>query len=90
MQRHRFRGSAAEPFCQIQSAAAPVTFSAAVTGDGSPVTVAPPAAGITFSRARYVDMTGIRAQAVGATALAVEDLPHITYRAAFRGRSADH
>ncbi|MFJ9704525.1 PKD domain-containing protein [Streptomyces sp. NPDC101234] len=65
------------------TADAPVTFSAA-TGDGSLVTVAGPhpATALTFSGARYVDMTGIRTRAVGATALAVEDSQHITYRAA--------
>ncbi|MEU0029114.1 PKD domain-containing protein [Streptomyces sp. NPDC006335] len=66
------------------TADAPVTFSAAATGDGSPVTVAGPrpATGITFSGARYVDMAGIQARAAGASALAVEDSQHISYRAA--------
>ncbi|MEU2338638.1 PKD domain-containing protein [Streptomyces sp. NPDC013172] len=65
------------------TADAPVTFSAA-TGDGSLVTVAGPhpATAIAFSGARYVDMTGIRTRAAGATALAVEDSQHITYRSA--------
>ncbi|WP_051858565.1 PKD domain-containing protein [Streptomyces cellulosae] len=74
------------------TADAPVTFSAAATGDGSPVTVAGPrpATGITFSGAQYVDMTGIRARAAGASALAVEDSQHISYRAAFvQGNPAD-
>ncbi|MCX5255687.1 PKD domain-containing protein [Streptomyces canus] len=67
------------------TADAPVSFSAAATGDGSPVTVAgpSPATGITFSGAQYVIMTGIRARAARASALAVEDSQHISYSAAF-------
>ncbi|MET7733884.1 PKD domain-containing protein [Streptomyces sp. NPDC005402] len=66
------------------TADAPVTFSAAATGDGSPVTVGGPrpAVGITFSGARYVDMTGIRARAAGASALVVEGSQHIGFSAA--------
>ncbi|WP_330265556.1 PKD domain-containing protein [Streptomyces griseorubiginosus] len=63
---------------------APVTFSAAATGDGSLVTVGGPrpATGITFSGARYVDMTGIGVRAAGATALAVDGSQHIGFGAA--------
>ncbi|MFF7171870.1 PKD domain-containing protein [Streptomyces pseudovenezuelae] len=65
------------------TADAPVTFSAA-TGDGSRVNVGGPrlTTGITFSGARYVDMTGIRARAAGATALAVQGSQHISFDAA--------
>jgi hypothetical protein len=67
------------------TADSPVSFSAAATGDGSPVTVAgpSPATGITFSGAQYVDVTGIRARASRASALAVEDSQHISYSTAF-------
>ncbi|MGW0422765.1 PKD domain-containing protein [Streptomyces sp. NPDC003015] len=61
---------------------APVTFIAA-PGNGSAVKVlGPRTTAITFSGAQYVDMAGIRASASGATALALVDSQHITYRSA--------
>ncbi|WP_089100683.1 PKD domain-containing protein [Streptomyces hyaluromycini] len=63
------------------TAAAPVRFFAA-SGSTSTVDVAGKASAITFSGARYVDMAAIRARTAGATALAVADSQHITYRIA--------
>ncbi|MET7489688.1 PKD domain-containing protein [Streptomyces sp. NPDC005538] len=63
------------------TADAPVTFLSA-PGDGSPVTVAgKETAAVTFAGAQYVDMAGIRVSTSRATALAVTDSRHITYRA---------
>ncbi|MCX5255769.1 hypothetical protein OOK27_16745 [Streptomyces canus] len=64
------------------TADAPVTFIAA-PGNGSAVkVVGQRTTAITFSGAQYVDMAGIRASASGATALALADSQHITYRSA--------
>jgi len=64
------------------TADAPITFIAA-PGNGTAVTVlGQKTAAITFSGAQYVDMAGIYASAGGATALAVADSQHITYRVA--------
>ncbi|WP_217546151.1 PKD domain-containing protein [Streptomyces sp. GbtcB6] len=64
------------------TADAPVRFFAA-SGSSSSVVVAGKASAVTFSGARYVDMAGIRVRTAGATALAVADSQHITYRVAY-------
>ncbi|MFR0353427.1 PKD domain-containing protein [Streptomyces sediminimaris] len=64
------------------TADAPITFVAA-PGTGTAVTVlGKQTAAVTFSGAQYVDMAGIHASASGASALAVTDSRHITYRVA--------
>jgi hypothetical protein len=64
------------------TADAPIRFFAA-PGNGTAATVlGKQTAAITFSGAQYVDMAGIHASASGATALAVTDAQHITYRVA--------
>ncbi|MFJ8138437.1 beta strand repeat-containing protein [Streptomyces sp. NPDC096013] len=64
------------------TADAPITFSAAPGNGTGPTVVGQQTAAITFSGAQYVDMAGINASAGGATALAIADSQHITYRVA--------